>query len=76
MVVFCIVGPLLDVCTLFTMSSAITKETAAAVFLSGVPVNAIHALATFLTLFLLSRPITEKLNRIKVKYGMMEAEEL
>lgn len=75
-IVFCIVGPLLDVCTLFTMSSAITKETAAAVFLSGVPVNAIHALATFLTLLLLSRPITEKLNRIKVKYGMMEEDEV
>lgn len=75
-VVLCIVGPLLDVCTLFTMSSAITKETAAAVFLSGLPVNAIHALATFLTLLLLSRPITEKLNRIKIKYGMMDEEEL
>lgn len=75
-VVFGIVGPLLDVCTLFTMSSAITKETAAAVFLSGMPVNAIHALATFLTLLLLSKPISEKLDRIKIKYGMMEEEEL
>lgn len=74
--VLCIVGPLLDVCTLFTMSSAITAETAAAVFLSGLPVNAIHALATFLTVLLLSRPITEKLNRIKVKYGMMDEEML
>lgn len=75
-VVFGIVGPILDVCTLFTMSSAITKETAAAVFLSGMPVNAIHALATFLTLLLLSKPISEKLDRIKIKYGMMEEEEL
>ena len=74
--VLCIVGPILDVCTLFTMSSAITKESAAAIFLSGLPVNAIHALATFLTLFLLSRPITEKLDRIKIKYGMMEEDEL
>lgn len=74
--VLCIVGPLLDVCSLFTMSSAITKESAAAIFLSGLPVNAIHALATFLTLFFLSRPITEKLDRIKIKYGMMEEDDL
>lgn len=75
-VVFCLVGPILDICSMFTMSSIVNKETAAAIFLSGVPVNAIHALATFLTLFFLSRPITEKLERIKVKYGMMEEEEL
>ena len=73
--VFCIVGPILDTSTLFMMSSEITKEYAASIYLSGLPVNAVHAVSTFLTVFLLGRPITEKLNRIKIKYGMMEEDE-
>lgn len=73
-VVLCIVGPLLDTSTLFTASSVISRESAAAVYLSGLPVNGVHAVATILTVLLLSRPITEKLNRIKIKYGMMEEE--
>lgn len=71
-VVLCIVGPLLDTSSLFTISTEVTKESAAAIYLSGLPVNAVHALATVLTILLLSKPITEKLNRIKMKYGMME----
>lgn len=42
---------------------------------SGVIPNAIHGLATFLTLFLLGKPMMEKLNRMKMKYGMMETED-
>lgn len=75
LIVLCIVGPLLDTSTLFTASAVITKEAAAAVYLSGLPVNIIHSIATFITIFVLGRPITEKLNRIKIKYGMMEEDE-
>ncbi len=70
--VMCLVGPLLDTGTLFTMTSEITKESAGLVYISGLPVNAVHAAATFLTLLLFSRPMLEKLERIKIKYGMME----
>lgn len=72
--VLLIVGPVLDTCALFTMPEEINRASAAGIYLSGLPVNAIHALATFLTLLLLCRPITEKLHRIKIKYGMMEEE--
>lgn len=72
--VLCIVGPLLDTSTLFSLTAEINRESAAAVYLSGLPVNAVHAVATFLTILVLSRPITEKLDRIKIKYGMMEEE--
>lgn len=71
-VVLCLVGPILDTCSLFTMSAEINREFVTAIYLSGLPVNAVHALATVLTVFFLSKPITEKLNRIKIKYGMME----
>lgn len=70
--VLLLIGPILDTCSLFTMVTEINRASAAAIYLSGLPVNVVHALATFLTLFFLCRPITEKLNRIKIKYGMME----
>jgi len=71
-IVMLVVGPLLDTCALFTMGSAVTPEGAAAVYLSGLPVNAVHAAATVLTLLLVSQPMFEKLDRVKIKYGMME----
>ena len=70
-----VTGPLLDTCSLFLMTNEINKASAAAIYASGLPVNAIHALATFLTVLLLEKPIMEKLDRIKVKYGMMEEDE-
>ncbi len=65
-----IVGPILDLCSVFTMGNEITLEWVIAIFISGFPVNAIHGAATALTLLLLCKPMMEKLNRIKVKYGM------
>jgi len=71
-VVMLIVGPILDTSALFTISSEINKEAALLIYLSGLPVNAIHAIATILTLFFLSGPMLEKLNRVKIKYGLLE----
>lgn len=69
--VMLIVGPLLDTSALFTMASGISWESARLIYLSGLPVNTIHATATVLTLFFFSKPMLEKLDRIKLKYGMM-----
>lgn len=74
--VMVIVGPILDTCTLFTMASMVDTSSAAMVYMAGVPFNAVHGVATFATLFVLCKPMMEKLERIKIKYGMMdEAEE-
>lgn len=69
--ILCIAGPILDTSTLFWMIGAITPESAIAIYLAGVPVNAVHALATFITVLLLANPILDKLGRLKVKHGMM-----
>ncbi|MEF9969885.1 MAG: ECF transporter S component [Ruthenibacterium sp.] len=69
--VLLLVGPLLDTGALFMMTSVLTPESAAAVYLSGLPVNVIHAFATVLTLRLVSRPMFEKLDRIQLKYGVI-----
>ncbi len=70
--VLLLIGPLLDTCALFTMAGEVTRGTAAAIYLSGLPVNAVHALATALTIWLLSGPLLDKLGRIRLKYGLME----
>ncbi len=40
--------------------------------ISGFPVNLVHAAATVIFLWLLGQPMLEKLDRIKVKYGLVE----
>ena len=71
-VVMLVVGPLLDMCTLFTMTSVVNGENAVALLISGLPVNAIHAAATVIFLLLISTPMFDKLDRIKLKYGMLQ----
>ncbi len=70
--VMLMVGPLLDTAALFIMASEVTKEVALTTYIAGLPVNAVHATATFLTLWLVSKPMLEQLDRIKKKYGILE----
>ena len=69
-----IVGPILDVCSIFTMGQPVTGAYALTIFGSGLIPNLIHGVATALALFLLAKPMMEKLNRMKTKYGMMDSE--
>lgn len=41
-------------------------------YVSGLPMDLIHALATFIFLQVAAEPMLEKLDRIKVKYGLVE----
>ena len=41
-------------------------------YVVGFPVDCVHAAATVLTLWFLAEPMLEKLDRIKVKYGLVE----
>lgn len=67
-----VIGPILDTCTIFLLQSEITAASAAAQYLSGLPVNISQAIATFLVIRFLGEPLLEKLDRVKVRYGMME----
>ena len=65
-----VAGPILDTSTLFTMASEVNLGSAAAVYLSGLPINVSQGVATFLTLYLVSNPLLEMIARVKKKYGM------
>jgi len=70
---FFIYGFLLDTASIFMFSEKnITKAGAISVYISGIPFNMIHGISTIFFLFILSKPMIEKLDRIKVKYGLIE----
>jgi hypothetical protein len=41
---------------------------------SGFPVNVSQGICTAIMMFVFGRPLLEKLDRVKQKYGMMEGE--
>ena len=43
-------------------------------YVTGAPFDLIHALSTVFFLFIAAKPMIEKLERIKVKYGLIEAQ--
>lgn len=67
-----IVGPLLDTSTFFTMTTTYDTAAVLAVYAAGVPVNCIHGAAVALTMLLFGKPLLDRLQRIQIKYGMME----
>ena len=71
--VFVIYGGLLDGQSALMMLREPTLPAVLPFYLQGIPFNLIHALATVIFLVLASRPMLEKLDRIKVKYGLVEA---
>lgn len=50
----------------------LTWQTLLASYISGLPVDLVHATSTFIFLWLGAKPLLEKLQRIKVKYGLIE----
>lgn len=66
------VGPLLDTCTVFLAPITLNVKNVLAIYLSGFAVNISQGVSTFAVMFLLGVPMLERLERIKVKYGIME----
>lgn len=66
------VGPLLDTCTVFLAPITLNLKNVLAIYLSGFAVNISQGLSTFAVMFLLGVPMLEKLDRIRIKYGIME----
>lgn len=74
-IVILFVGPLLDTSHLFLMMPGINIATVTASLASGFPVNISQGICTALIMLLFGKPLLEKLDRVKLKYGMMEDED-
>lgn len=68
-----IYGGLINIASLLMFSPKISFEALLATYISGVPFDLVHSIATVFFLFVISQPMIEKLDRIKIKYGLIEA---
>ena len=67
------VGPLLDTWSVFLVKNVSFKG-AMMFYVYGFPVNMRQAVATAIVLLVLGKPLLEKLDRIKTKYGILDDE--
>ena len=65
-------GGIMNPASVLMVTANPTKAMIYSAFLTGFPVDLIHAMSTALFLWLLSEPMIEKIERIKVKYGLLE----
>ena len=68
------IGPLLDTSHIFIMMPEISFATVTTSLASGFPVNVSQGICTALMMLVFGKPLLEKLDRVRQKYGMMEDE--
>lgn len=70
--VLCIIGPILDTSSVFSMLTEFTPAGVLLIYAQGFPVNIIHGLGSSITLLLIGPAMLKKLDRLQVKYGMLD----
>jgi uncharacterized membrane protein len=71
---FLVYGLIMDTSSIFYLVGSAANTTLWGLYLSGAPFNLIHAASTVFFLVVLSKPMIEKLDRVKVKYGLIQPE--
>lgn len=71
---FFIYGFIADISTVLALGNGFSWESAAVVYTSALPFNAIHAASTVIFLLIIGRAMIEKADRVRVKYGIFEKE--
>lgn len=69
---FLIYGGIMNPASMLTFQPSPTWEMLWPYYLQGIPFDLVHALATVVFLYIGAEPMLEKLDRIKVKYGLVE----
>ena len=67
---FVIYGLIVDISSVLMMATSFSIKQILAIYASGVPFNASFAATTAIVLALVGKPFIEKLERLKIKYGM------
>ena len=67
-----IFGGIMNPASILMSYGRITWKSLIAFYISGIPVDLVQATSTVFFLWILSRPLLEKLERIKKKYGLIE----
>lgn len=66
------IGPILDTSHVFIIMPEISFSSLAASLASGFPVNVSQGISTAIMMFVFGKPLLEKLDRVKQKYGLLE----
>ncbi|MBQ7099460.1 MAG: ATP-binding cassette domain-containing protein [Oscillospiraceae bacterium] len=70
--IFVIYGAILNPTSVWMYQSRPTLKMVLTTCVAGLPADAVHAMSTVFFLWFLSEPMLEKLDRVKVKYGLIE----
>lgn len=65
-----IYGGIMNFASLLMMSYTINKESIIAIYLSGIPMDLLHAVSTVIFLAVGGKPMLEKIERVKKKHGI------
>ncbi len=71
---FFIYGGIIDIGSLLIFTSNFSWKALLATYISGFWFNIVHSISTVFFLFFISQPMIEKLDRVKIKYGLIEVE--
>ncbi len=71
-VTFFVYGLIVDMSSVFMIVSEFSLKSIAAVYFSGVAMNAVFAIVTAVCLFVFGKSFIQKLSRLKIKYGIFE----
>lgn len=63
-------GLIVNLWTVLSYGSTITKEAVIATYTLSIPFDTIHAVSTVIFLYILAMPMKEKMERLKMKYGL------
>ena len=68
---FFIYGGIMNPASIIMWQTKITWEMLLSAYITGIPLDLIHAFSTVFFLWFVSEPMIEKLERIKIKYGLI-----
>lgn len=71
--IMAVVGPILDLCTVFTTLTRFSWTSMLIILGNGLVMNLTHAFSCAVTMLLFGSPLLDKLERLKRKYGMLDA---
>ena len=67
--VFCLYGLIMNISSAVIFQPEVNFASVVSYIVSGIPFDAVHAFSTALFLFIIAKPILEKLDRVRQKYG-------
>lgn len=71
---FLVYGLAVDSCSVLTVVTEYTPKAVLSIYASGLLFNLIHGLTTALLLFFICKPMADKFQRLRVKYGIFDPE--